>query len=79
MSGPAETQLYKDVKPGDTIDIQVVLVAPLDPKTYQGDWLLRDPSGAEFGAGDTGNQPFSAIIVVEPYKSDFRKETLPCG
>ncbi len=79
MSSQQESQLTKVVEPGDTIDVQVVLMAPLDPRKYQGDWLLRDPSGVEFGAGDAGNQPFSAIIVVEPNKSDFRKETLPCG
>ena len=79
MSSPTETQFYKMVDPGETIDLQVVLVAPLEARTYHGDWLLRDPTGAEFGVGETGSQPISAIVVVEPYKSDFQKETLPCG
>jgi hypothetical protein len=79
MSSPSETPLTREVLPGETVDIQVVLVTPMEPDNYAGNWLLSDPSGVTFGSGETGTQPFSAIVVVEPIKINERKETLACG
>ena len=79
MSSPLETPLTRQVLPGETVDIQVVLVSPMEPDNYAGNWLLSDPSGVTFGAGEAGTQPFSAIVVVEPFKINERKETLACG
>lgn len=79
FSSASETMLTREVKPGETVDIQVALVTPMQPETYTGNWMLKDPSGNLFGAGDGANQPFSAIVVVEPIKVNDRRETFACG
>jgi hypothetical protein len=67
MKSPPETPLTREVKPGEMIDLQVALLAPIEPKIYAGYWLLRDPTGQTFGAGDSGKEPFSAIVNVIGY------------
>ena len=55
------------VQPGQTVDITVDMVAPLDAGTYQGNWELSDPQGKLFGIGPYGNAPFWVrISVVAP-------------
>jgi hypothetical protein len=79
FSAISETPLPREVQPGDTIDIQVTLVTPMEPQKYTANWLLKDSNGALFGAGETGMQPFSAVVVVEPIHINERLETLSCG
>jgi hypothetical protein len=74
-----EAPLNREVKPGETVDIQVALRTPMEPKTYTGGWMLRDQYGNLFGTGESGNQPIIAQVVVIPYKVNERKETLSCG
>lgn len=79
FSSVSDTLLSREVKPGETVDIQVAMVTPMEPKTYSGYWMFRDPSGNLFGAGAAADQPFSAIVVVEPLTVNERLETLSCG
>lgn len=59
MGGPATSQLTTGtVAPGGTIDVSVSLRAPGTPDTYRGNWMLRNPSGVNFGLGDAANKPF---------------------
>jgi ABC-type amino acid transport substrate-binding protein/heat shock protein HslJ len=39
----------RDVKPGDTFDFQVNLIAPIAPGTYQGFWNMRNAQSQKFG------------------------------
>ncbi len=39
----------KDVKPGDTFDFQVNLIAPIVSGRYQGYWNMRNPQNIKFG------------------------------
>ena len=48
MSGPAAVPLPNSVAPGQTIDISVNLVAPLETGTYRGFWEMRNPGGNLF-------------------------------
>ena len=50
------------VVPGQTVDLSVSLSAPNIPGTYQGSWLLRNPSGATFGMGPGGIEPLQVRI-----------------
>jgi hypothetical protein len=79
FNSPQETPLTQEVKPGETIDIQVTLLTPNDPATYTANWMLEDPAGNHFGSGDHGELPFTAIVVVEGFKLNERKETFACG
>jgi hypothetical protein len=72
LSAPAETPLTRDVPPGDTIDIQILMRAPDVANTYTGNWMLRDPNGVLFGTGEMADQPIDVQIVVKyPSTKDF--------
>lgn len=64
MSGPASVPLSGSVSPGSTINISATLKAPTTNKTYVGNWMLRNASGALFGLGAAANVPFYVKIVV---------------
>jgi hypothetical protein len=66
MGSPASTFMPHEVKPGETVDLRLSLVAPEIAKTYTGNWYLQDGSGATFGLGADGVQPLSVTIVVRP-------------
>lgn len=62
MGGPTELNLTASVAPGQEIDISVNLTAPASAARYQGNWLLRNASGSNFGI--QGSAPFWVIINV---------------
>jgi hypothetical protein len=43
-----EVPLTGDVRPGDTVDITVIMQAPLIPGTYRSDWVMSNASRANF-------------------------------
>ena len=66
MGGPSSQELTtKTIQPGDTLDITVNLVAPLETGTYQGDWMLRNVKGEGFGVGEYSKAFWVKINVVE--------------
>ena len=65
MSAPATVSLRGDVSPGQSVDISVDMVAPLQAGTYQGNWKLRNASNVLFGIGPGGTAPFWVRIVVK--------------
>jgi hypothetical protein len=56
--------LTKNVAPGESIEIEVEMVAPLVPGTYRSDWKLQNDSGVSFGIGPSGNSTFWVEIEV---------------
>lgn len=76
---PGETAITQVVKPGETMDIQVLLMTPYTPAVYQANWMLRDPAGVLFGVGDSGSQTFSIAIVVKELVVKERKYVDACG
>jgi hypothetical protein len=66
MSGQPSIPLVSVVQPGDTVDLRVDLVAPLNQTSYTGNWVLQDASGNVFGVGELGNQSISVTILVKP-------------
>ncbi len=47
--GGAPTNVARSVKPGETYDVQIQLVAPIIPGTYQAWWAMRNARGVPFG------------------------------
>jgi hypothetical protein len=66
MSGLPSIPLSAVVQPGETVDLRVDLVAPLNQTSYTGNWVLQDSSGRLFGVGGVGNQSISVTILVKP-------------
>lgn len=70
MSAPAAVDFKTDVRPGETVDLSVELVAPSNQGSYKGYWMLRDDGGKQFGLGSDAKQSFWVSIRVSGYKSD---------
>ena len=66
MQAPAEVNISEPVAPGQSVDIDVTMIAPSETGTYQGNWKLQNANGDEFGIGPSGNEEFWVRIVVVP-------------
>jgi len=64
MGGPDVVPLNSNVATGQVVDLSVNLTAPSSAGSYQGNWMLRNPSGVLFGIGPQGNSFFWVRIVV---------------
>jgi ABC-type amino acid transport substrate-binding protein len=47
--GGEPVAVVRDVQPGETYDLQINLVAPLNPGSYQGVWQMQNGQGRGFG------------------------------
>lgn len=54
------------VAPGQTIDLSVVMLAPVTAGSYQSDWKLQSPQGAFFGVGRNNSPLWVKVNVVSP-------------
>ncbi|MCE1254871.1 MAG: hypothetical protein LWX83_15150 [Anaerolineae bacterium] len=52
------------VPPGGQVDVSVTLTAPTGVRTYQGDFMLQNGSGARFGIGENADKSFWVKVVV---------------
>lgn len=64
MGAQAVVPLRGQVAPGQSVDIQVDMVSPLSPGSYQGNWKLRNKANVLFGIGPGGSAPFWVRIQV---------------
>ncbi len=65
MGGKTVVTFPGNVAPGQTVDVSILLTAPTTSGSYSGYWMLRNSSGALFGAGDKANIPFYVDIQVK--------------
>ena len=56
--------LATSVAPGQTVDVSANMVAPSTAGTYQGNWMLQNASGTNFGIGSAGTSQFWVLIRV---------------
>ena len=71
MGPTTAVRLPGNVGPGQTVDVSVTLTAPESVGYHVSYWMLRNPSGALFGAGSKANEAFYVEIRT--------KENLPHG
>lgn len=64
MGGANSLAFPQDVAPGTTVNISVTLTAPSAAGSYRGFWMFKNASGALFGIGTQGNQPWWVDIKV---------------
>ena len=64
MGGLTSVSLPSTVTPGQTVDVEIGLVAPSLTGSHRGDWMLSSSSGALFGAGANGTTPIWVAINV---------------
>jgi hypothetical protein len=65
MSAPDEVALPSNVAPGESVDVAVDLVAPLEAGAYQGNWKLKNENGDWFGIGPSGDSAFWVKILIK--------------
>ena len=67
MSGRRDIPLADRVRPGETIDLDVDLLAPAKQGRYTGYWMLQSDTGETFGLGkDAGTAFWVEIRILEP-------------
>jgi hypothetical protein len=64
MGGISPKPLGVQVLPGDKIDISIDLIAPKNSDVYQGNWMLQDEQGNQFGTGSGSREYFWVAIMV---------------
>ena len=64
LGAPVSVKLPVNVAPGGMLDISVSLVTPNISGNYKGLWKLSNASGAQFGIGSSGADPFWVSINV---------------
>ena len=79
MNAPAETPLPREVPPGETIDIQIVMKAPDVANSYNSNWMLRDSNGTLFGTGESADQPIAVNILVKKVSDKDKFPAPECG
>ena len=80
MSGPSSVSMPHDVKPGETVDISISLVAPTDTGSYTGNYKFRDALGSTFGLGvDHNGQVWVKINVATSTLSDLHLAHVACS
>ena len=62
MGANAVYDIPTAVKPGETVDISISMVAPYSPGKYRSEWQLRSSNGVLFGLGANSKQNFWADI-----------------
>jgi len=76
MDAPSSVKIPGKIRVGESVNLEVSMVAPDKKGTYSGEWMLRDPDGNEFGVGSGGETSLLVEIrVVLPpdlgYSFDF--------
>ncbi len=62
MGANAVYDIPKTVKPGETVDISIPMIAPYSPGKYRSEWQLRSSNAVYFGLGPDSKQNFWADI-----------------
>jgi hypothetical protein len=71
MSAPNYVDMPKAVKPGETIDLSVDMIAPSAPGKYTAYFMLVNQNGMRFGTGSDAKGAFWANIEVVQAKNVF--------
>jgi hypothetical protein len=66
FGGNPVVPLTASIVPGSTVDLAIELVAPQNNGSYEGNWMLRNDQGEDFGQGIRADKPFWVRINVGP-------------
>ncbi len=64
MSAPNEVPLPRDVPPGETVDVSIHFIAPMQSGLYRSEWMLLKADGPLLGVGPDGQTPLYVQIVA---------------
>jgi hypothetical protein len=72
MDGLTVYNFPQPAQPGQTVEVPILLRAPVQGGTYTGQWMLKSPWGTSFGVGQY-SVPLSVSIVVGSVTPENRK------
>lgn len=64
FGAPLSQAFRQEVRPGESVEITLDLVAPVQSGVHQGNWKLMAPDGQMFGIGPGSNAPFWVRVEV---------------
>ncbi len=71
MSAPRSVPLPGNVRPGESVDLKVDLLAPAEQGRYRGYWMLSNANGERFGIGNKAQTAFWVEIRVAAPNQNF--------
>ena len=72
LDGSAVYSFPQPAEPGQSVDVPVILKAPVQNGAYTGEWMLKSPWGESFGVGQY-SVPMSVSIVVGSLTPENRR------
>jgi hypothetical protein len=77
-------RMPKEVKPGESVDVEIELWAPFANGTFETQFRLVAPNGAQFGVGASGQVPIyarlkSVDLIIPQNSSHLKTDTLNLG
>ncbi len=66
MSSQEKVPFVQEVKPGESVDVNVLMTAPVEPGEFQSNWKLSNEESELFGIGPNGDSPFWVRVKVLP-------------
>ena len=64
LSAPASVPLTKTIKPGETVDLSVSMIAPNTTGDFTSNWMISGPNASVFGVGTAPGVPLTIKIKV---------------
>ncbi|PWH16159.1 MAG: hypothetical protein DDG59_09770 [Anaerolineae bacterium] len=77
LGAKSQVALPGVVQPGQTVDLQIELVAPKADGTYKGAWMINDNAGHIFGIGKNGTEYLWVEIKVKNISTAPAKSATP--
>ncbi|MCX8061077.1 MAG: NBR1-Ig-like domain-containing protein [Anaerolineales bacterium] len=77
LGSKSQVALPGVVQPGQTVDLQIELVAPKADGTYKGAWMINDNAGHIFGIGKNGTEYLWVEIKVKNVATSPAKSATP--
>jgi|GEM_PF-2332784 len=77
LGAKSQVALPGAVQPGQTVDLQIELVAPKTDGTYKGAWMINDNAGHIFGVGKSGTDYLWVEIKVKNQATAPAKSATP--
>jgi hypothetical protein len=77
MKADGVVKIAGRVKPGETVDLSVDMVAPGTSGNYTGYWMLRNQSGMLFGLGPGADELFWVDVKVQKVERETAYKFIP--
>ena len=71
MQGSRELSFNISISPGESVEVNLDFVSPVEYSTFMGTYMLRNAQGELFGIGENAGQPFYNLVHIGPAGQTF--------